>query len=139
MPSANPVPEPPKSRLPPPSTYDILPPLHALLSRLLLSFPQTTGQTSASPPAGSPTLSSVLDSIPLSPKDLATAVSAVKIRIQKARVATGALPDVERTVEEQEVEITQLKAEIERLEGAMKNLSIAAKRAAEQQRGQTRV
>lgn len=47
-------------------------------------------------------------------------------------MVTGALPDVDRTVEEQELEISELEAEVERLKGVLRDLSIAAKRAAEQ-------
>lgn len=57
------------------------------------------------------------------------------MRIQKARVTTRALPDVERTIEEQEVEISELEAEVERLERVSRDLRVAAKRAAEQHGG----
>lgn len=117
----------PKSTLPPPATYDILPPLHDLLSRLLLPPSQNIAQTSASPPAASPAVSSLSNSASLSPKDLATAASAIKVKIQKARVITAALPDTDRTVEEQEAEISELEAEVERLKGVLKNLESTAK------------
>jgi len=74
--------------LPPCKTLDILPPLHALLTRLL------------------PLPSS---SAPLDPKDLSTEISALKIRIQKAWAAKAELLDVEWSVAEQKVEIGVLK------------------------------
>jgi hypothetical protein len=52
---------------------------------------------------------------PLDVKDLPTAASAVKIRIQKARAVIEGLPDVARTVEEQEQEIDELQDRIGRL------------------------
>ena len=43
----------------------------------------------------------------------------MKIKIQKARVAVQELPDGERTVEEQEVEIAELEEEVRRLRGVL--------------------
>ena len=43
----------------------------------------------------------------------------MKIKIQKARVAVQGLPDGERTVEEQEVEIGELEEEVGRLRGVL--------------------
>lgn len=45
---------------------------------------------------------------------LSGAVSAVRVNIGKARAAVEVLPDVERTIEEQEEEIRILKASIAR-------------------------
>ena len=61
----------------------------------------------------------------LSAKDLGSEASAVKIRIQKARSAVEALPDVDRTVEEQEEEISELE---ERIEGMKEVLNDVAAR-----------
>lgn len=49
----------------------------------------------------------------------------MKIKIQKARAAVEGLPDVERTVEEQEDEILELEREVERLKGAVRRLGEA--------------
>ncbi|KZF24536.1 hypothetical protein L228DRAFT_98734 [Xylona heveae TC161] len=92
----------PSSRLPPPQTFDILPPLHALLSRLA---PPTT--TTAAAAAGE-----YADQPPLEPHQLAAEASAIKIRIQKARAAVQSLPDMSRSVEEQEAEIRQLEERV---------------------------
>lgn len=48
-------------------------------------------------------------------KDLPTATSSVKIRIQKARGIVAGLPDVERSVEEQQSEIDELEDRVARL------------------------
>jgi hypothetical protein len=116
--------------LPPPSTFDILPPLHALLSRLLLPASQPSTQTPFSPPiTSSPALTNPTNTTPLAPKDLATASSIVKIKIQKARVAIRGLPDMERTIEEQELEIWELEKEVERVNGILVGIREAARRA----------
>ncbi|MCJ1465214.1 hypothetical protein MMC07_003830 [Pseudocyphellaria aurata] len=133
MPSADPTPggisqTTPHPPLPPPSTFDILPPLHALLSRLLL--PAASGPTTASPlPASSPHPTNAATT-PLSPKDLSTASSAVKIRIQKARVAVQRLPDINRSVQDQEREIRELEEEVSRLKGVLAALGENAREAA---------
>ncbi|PGH18671.1 hypothetical protein AJ80_04419 [Polytolypa hystricis UAMH7299] len=117
---------------PSPQTFDIIPPLHALLVRLLSTPSQPTiatgqstsagagaaGGTPAPPGAagntpGGPTTSSSSSSI--DPKALLTESSAVKIRIQKARAAVEALPDIQRSVTQQEEEIRMLERKIERL------------------------
>ncbi len=116
--------------LPHPSTFDILPPLHALLSRLLVPPSQTSTQTTFSPPVtSSPALANPTNNSPLSPKDLATAASAVKIKIQKARMAVRGLPDVERTIEEQELEISELENEVKRVNKLLVGMKEAARRA----------
>ncbi|KAL1967589.1 hypothetical protein VTN77DRAFT_3104 [Rasamsonia byssochlamydoides] len=150
---------------PSPQIFDFLPPLHALLQRLLSSAAAAaTASTTAPEPAGdaagaaaassgptqaqqqqqqsqqaqsqqvtkapqqpAPTTSSAASATadttllgpnalpPLDIKDLPTAASAVKIRIQKARAVIDSLPDVSRTVEEQEQEIAELEERIGRL------------------------
>ena len=62
---------------------------------------------------------------PLSAKDLGSEASAVKIKIHKARAAVEALPDVDRTVEEQQEEISELE---ERIEGMKEVLNDVAAR-----------
>lgn len=71
----------------------------------------------------------------LSPKDLSIAASAVKIKIQKAKVAVAGLPDVERTVEEQESDIGELEEEVERLRELLKALGDSGRRTAERLAG----
>ncbi|KAI9929228.1 hypothetical protein ASPWEDRAFT_168932 [Aspergillus wentii DTO 134E9] len=156
---------------PPPQTFDIIPPLHGLLIRLL--SPQTntedssgsaraggdtTGVTGPGPSSSAPTQSqsqqqqqssggngnngsshavpsssapgptSVTAEIaalgsnappPLDIKDLPTEASSIKIRIQKAHNVVSNLPDVERSVAEQETEIEELEDRIARLQSVI--------------------
>ncbi len=134
MPSANsPTLAPSTTLLPPlpsPSTFDILPPLHAVLSRLLLP-PTNSQQTTTSTPVQSSSSSQHLPGTPapsgyLSPKDVAVAASGVKVKIQKARAAVHHLPDVERDVTEQLVEIKELEDEVRRLTGVLRRLKDSA-------------
>lgn len=108
---------PPPSTLPPPHLFDILPPLHALLSRLLL--PHSLDGTTPSPDTTA--------TAPLSPKDLATAASSITNKIQKARVAVRELPGVEISIEEQEDVIAELEEESRRLRGVETGISKAAR------------
>ncbi|EFE41984.1 conserved hypothetical protein [Trichophyton verrucosum HKI 0517] len=109
---------------PPPQTFDILPPLHALLARLLSN--QSSSFATGQP--GEPGLSQSTEQTPgggiasldgLDPKSLLTGASAVKIRIQKARNAVEEMPDIERTIAEQEEEIVMLEKRIGRLRGVL--------------------
>ena len=118
------------SPLPPPSTFDILPPLHNILLRLLLPPPQLP---SGVVPTTIPGLDSLLSSPDyLAPKSLGTATSEVKNKIKKARVAVQGLPDVDRAIEEQEVEIEELEREVERLKGVIKGIAESAGEACEE-------
>lgn len=161
---------------PPPQTFDILPPLHSLLLRLLAppantegpsssvrvaedatgqvppsrqsstapqsqtqqqqqqhsiptdggnnnnNVPQTVG-SSAAPGTGS--VAAEIAALgpnaprPLDAKDLPTEASSIKIRIQKAQAVVEGLPDVHRTVEEQEQEIKELEARIGNLKSVI--------------------
>ncbi|KAE8351025.1 RNA polymerase II transcription mediator complex subunit 9-domain-containing protein [Aspergillus coremiiformis] len=161
---------------PPPQTFDIIPPLHGLLLRLLAPQANPDGvsnsaraaedSTAAIAPSGPastaavqsqvqplqqhsaagnqkndgdgvlPTVSSAapgsaaaaaeiaaaLSSYTLPPldiKDLPTEASSIKIRIQKARAVVESLPDVQRSVLEQEEEINELEDRISRLKSVI--------------------
>jgi len=88
---------------PSPSTYDILPQVHALVSRLLPADPTHNPN-------------------PIGPKDLVAEASSIKIRIQKARATTEALPDIDRTIEEQGVEIKEIEEQISKLKSVIGEL-----------------
>lgn len=88
--------DPPNDTLPPPETFDIAPSLHELLSRLLAQ-PTPPDSQSSFPKAPS-----------LEIQQLGSEVSDIRNRIRRARAAVDALPDVERTVEDQEVEMNEL-------------------------------
>ncbi|KAL1975587.1 hypothetical protein VTN31DRAFT_3979 [Thermomyces dupontii] len=160
--SAAPAPVP----FPSPQIFDFLPPLHAILSRLLASSSsvpasggtqnqepgnQTSGQSdsqkqippqtsSSTGPTSTPTAAAGAasttagaapsqssqqlpapqqQSAPLDLKELPTATNAIRIRIQKARAVVEALPDVHRSVAEQEEEIRALEERIEKLKGVI--------------------
>lgn len=149
---------------PTPQTFDFLPPLHALILRLL-SPTNTSASTAAAAgtsqstiggnasvggvvasqtetgsqtqqkqsqsqhlkPASHSQIGGATDSAtpssnlppPLEAKDLFTAASAIRIRIQKARAVVEGLPDVDRTTEEQDDEIEELMARIASLRGVI--------------------
>ena len=100
--------------LPPPADFDFLPPLHKLLSRLIT--------TSAPPPAPTPTPQTKDDDGSIEVGQLVTKVGEVRTKINKARKAVLALPDVDRSTEDQEDEIEDLEARIARLTVALQKL-----------------
>ncbi|KAE8338515.1 RNA polymerase II transcription mediator complex subunit 9-domain-containing protein [Aspergillus arachidicola] len=160
---------------PPPQTFDIIPPLHGLLLRLLSPQTNTEGVSNdtraaedpaaATAPTGAtstaavqpqphpqqqqstagnqnsdghgvmPTVSSAAPGSasaaaeiaalssnappPLDIKDLPTEASSIKIRIQKAQAVVESLPDVHRSVVEQEKEIKELEHRISRLKSVI--------------------
>lgn len=89
--------------LPPPQTFDVLPALHQLLSRLLPDLTYTTDSA-------------------LEPKDLAPAAAVVKLHIQKAREAVRALPEVNRTCDDQREEIAELEERVKALKAMLERL-----------------
>ncbi|EAT76871.2 mediator of RNA polymerase II transcription subunit 9 [Parastagonospora nodorum] len=105
---------PPIPSIPPPSTFDVLPDLHKLLKRLL--------ETPSQPPAATPTPSQLSADGPLEIQHVATAANDIRLKIQKARRAVMALPDVDRTCEDQEEEIEDLEARITSLKTFLKEL-----------------
>ncbi|KAH8424010.1 RNA polymerase II mediator complex middle subunit MED9 [Aspergillus melleus] len=154
---------------PPPQTFDIIPPLHGLLLRLLPSetnpgrvsngvgpSEDPTGaagpsaasstpagaaqsqQQSQSGPGNDGALPSVSSGAPVSAaaaaeiaalssnapppldiKNLPTEVSSIKIRVQKAQAVVEGLPDVDRSVADQEAEIEELEDRIARLKSVI--------------------
>lgn len=135
---------------PSPQVFDILPPLHALLSRLVSNAADRTATGGLSQPNGGPPGSQTLTgegvvgnngvSDPLGstsfldPKVLLTEASAIKIRIQKARAVVAELPDIDRTIDEQMEEIEVLERKIRKLKtvvGEFGELSAQAMKEAE--------
>ncbi|PKX91963.1 RNA polymerase II mediator complex middle subunit MED9 [Aspergillus novofumigatus IBT 16806] len=119
---------------PPPQTFDIIPPLHGLLLRLLSAQtageggPRTVGEAGGEAPSGSsgpgqgvqqPTSATGSGLAPLTAKNLPTEASSIKIRIQKAHAVVGSLPDIGRSVAEQEKEIEELENRIARLNAVL--------------------
>lgn len=94
--------------LPPPETFNLLGPLHDLIARLLVSE-GASGQLDNGLGPQLPMLAQ-----PLEIQQLAGEVSGIRARIRRARAAVQDLPDIERSVEEQNEEIRALKARIEK-------------------------
>jgi hypothetical protein len=104
----------PSAVLPAPSTFDVLPDLHKLLKRLL--------DTALQPPAATPTSSQSAADGPLEIQHVATAANEIRLKIQKARRAVVALPEVDRTWEDQEEEIEELEARITKMKASLREL-----------------
>ncbi|GIK01386.1 hypothetical protein Aspvir_005422 [Aspergillus viridinutans] len=118
---------------PPPQTFDIIPPLHGLLLRLLSAQtageggPRTAGEAGQAPSGSSgpgqgvqqQTSATGSGLAPLSAKNLPTEASSIKIRIQKAHAVVESLPDIGRSVAEQEKEIEELENRIARLNAVL--------------------
>lgn len=116
VPATPALPAPPTAppSLPPPSAFDVLPDLHKLLKRLL----ETPGQ----PQAATPSSAHVAADGPLDVQQIATATNEIRLKIQKARRAVLALPDMDRTCEDQQDEIEDLEARITGLQAALREL-----------------
>ncbi|CAP81230.1 hypothetical protein E8E15_009083 [Penicillium rubens] len=154
-----PTPAPQAVPFPSPQTFEIIPPLHGILSRLLASKGQQTGssdgpgdtagvsgasqtQTQQAPsnipdgghngntaPSHAVAEVSVLGSTahpPLDVKNLPTETSSVRIRIQKARTVVEGLPDVHRSVDDQQREITELEDRVKRLRSVISDFGSRA-------------
>ena len=145
---------------PSPQTFEIIPPLHGILLRLLSPKDPSAGASGASGNAtGASTepgqsqsqqpTSGVHDSVnnghttasqavpdvsmldpsahpPLDVKNLPTETSSVKIRIQKARTVVEGLPDVHRSVEDQQKEIAELENHMSRLRSVISDFGTRA-------------
>jgi len=169
LPKSSSAPESPKDAttsqqpvpFPPPPTFEIIPPLHGILSRLLLhKGPSNQSGTASGDAIGAPGASGDAQShnqqapssgvgggnndlgasqsaaeVPiLNPKahghldikDLPTETSSVKVRIQKARDIVEGLPDVHRSVEEQQKEIDELEDRVARLRSVISDFGSRA-------------
>ncbi|KAK5126279.1 hypothetical protein LTR85_010515 [Meristemomyces frigidus] len=111
--------------LPTPQLFDILPALHETLARL-----DHTPTGLADPLQ----LASVDDTAvyyadlqPLDRKDLPTAILPLKAQMRKGLREVEKLPDMERSVQDQEDEIAELEERIRRQEAVMQGLAQAAR------------
>ena len=148
---------------PPPQTFDILPPLHDLLLRLVSQ--QATGETSVVGNARAPlgdgagggnSAAAVSSAVPIPPsttksqlsaqpsmtpevggpppldlKDLPTETTSIKVRLQKARAVVESLPDMHRTVADQEEEIGELEDRVARLRSVIDDFGNRARKSNE--------
>ena len=113
-------------QLPPPQTFDILPALHELLARIDHTT-TSTDLTNQDPidPSDIGALYSELQ--PLEPKDLPTEILEIKRKIRRALKDLEQLPDMERSVEEQNEEIEALEGRIARQREIVARLGLLAR------------
>jgi hypothetical protein len=107
-----PPPAPATPGLPPPSTFDFIPDLFKILNRLIPAATQ--------PSASGPNQASAEESLEI--QQVAGATTEVKLKLQRARTAVLALPDIDRTCEDQQDEIEYREARIEKLKAALQQL-----------------
>ncbi|KAF3906467.1 hypothetical protein ABW20_dc0106145 [Dactylellina cionopaga] len=86
---------------PPPETFDFIPNTHDLLQRLL-------------PPNSANNATQSTSLTPLEPKDVDAEASRIRIKIQKARAILNDMPDITRSIEQQEEEVKALEEKIRR-------------------------
>jgi hypothetical protein len=127
--------------LPPPHVFDVVPPLHAMLSRILLPSPgllHPPGGESASADANKVPIvddqgasgGNSSGSGPLDIQQLDSASNDIRVRIQKARTVVHALPDIDMTIHQQKAEIADLKDRIARMMGMLDDLKAQAEQSA---------
>lgn len=70
---------------------------------------------------------------PLDIKDLTTEASSIKIRVQKAQSVVEGLPDVQRSIKDQNNEIEELEDRIARLQSVISDFGKRASKASSRQ------
>ena len=120
QPASRSQPEP--AQLPPPQTFDILPPLHELLARI--DHAPNDPMHAATSADDVVTYS---EPQPLEAKDLPNEVIAIKSRIRKALRELEKLPDMDRDVEEQEAEIRKLEQKAAKQKDVLQRLGDVAR------------
>ncbi|CAL3971780.1 hypothetical protein PZA11_005068 [Diplocarpon coronariae] len=105
-----------------PDSIDTLTILSSILARLQTpsGTSNLTASTAGSPPAATPAQLSTEG--PLTTKDIPAATDGLKHNLQKARVLVKDLPDVERSIKEQEAEIRGLEEKIRAQKGILEQL-----------------
>jgi hypothetical protein len=127
---------------PPPSTFSILPDIYLLIARLTIyqqaQQTATQAQSQTQPQSDSRTQTQTQTQPPQAPhpaqnlgppldiKELPAQVYPIKQRIAKARAAVAALPDVDRSVAEQEHEIHELQRTLALLKARLGKLGAIA-------------
>ncbi|KAG4418497.1 hypothetical protein IFR04_008391 [Cadophora malorum] len=104
-----------------PDSIDTLPVLSQILARLQTPSSTSGASTAGSPPAASPSQITTGNG-PLNIKDIPTATDGIKHKLQKARVLVKELPDMERSVEEQEEEMAELEEKIRKQRDVLRRL-----------------
>jgi hypothetical protein len=118
--------------LPPPHTFEILPPLHELLARVDAHQNQIpgidhTGDLTTLEDAPGDLGSAYAELEPLNPKDLPTAALEIKGRIRNALREIGMLPDIDRSIEQQEQDIADMQEKIEKQKAVLQQLAEIAR------------
>ena len=104
--------------LPSPQLFDILPALHELLARI------DHAPAPTSTPAADLNVASFYAPLqPLDPKELSNAILPLKTQMRKGLREIEKLPDIERSVQEQEEEIAELEARIRKQEEVFRGLA----------------
>lgn len=116
-------------QLPKPHSLDILPALHELLARVDAHNNQVfTAEDHNTLADGTTDIGSEYVGLqPLNPKELPTAMLEIKGRIRAALREVERLPDVDRSLEEQELEIQELEDRIKRQREMLSGLAEVAK------------
>lgn len=99
-----------------PDSIDVCSELATILSRI--HYPQATVTAGAE----SNTNNNSSSQPPLSTKDLPGALDTLKRKVQQARAAVHTLPDIDRTVAEQEAEMRAMQERIEKQQAALRQL-----------------
>ena len=108
-----------------PDSIDTLPVLAEILSRLQnLSSDTTTGATPSTTPSQGVASTGVITT-----KDLPTATDGLKHKLQKARGQVRELPDIQRSVKDQEEEIERLEERIRRQKEVLGQLRVVGESA----------
>jgi hypothetical protein len=118
--------------LPPPQIFEILPPLHELLARVDAHQTQVpgidqTGDLTTLEDVPGDLGSAYAELEPLNPKDLPTAALEIKGRIRNALREIGMLPDIDRSIEQQEQDIRDLQEKIEKQKAVLQQLAEVAR------------
>ena len=120
-------------QLPPSQTFDILPALHELLARIDhgaangVTDPVVGLQDEASSDSEADLGALYTELQPLEPKDLPTEVLQIKTKIRRAVKELQKLPDMDRSVEEQNEEIEELEERVRRQREMIRKLGDLAK------------
>lgn len=117
-----------QAQLPRAETFDVLPALHEMLSRIDHQAPADVAHTNI---AGSPAVDnnavSYADLPPLEPRDLPNEVLSIKAKIRRTLRELEKLPDMNRTIEQQEQEILDMERRIEQKQALISKLAQAAR------------
>lgn len=107
-----------------PDSIDVPSELAQILSRVRYSDKTSQQQQSQeqNPPSAGGAADPATAAAPIAIKDLPAAIDPLKHKIQRARAAVHTLPDVQRTIPEQEAEAVALRARIERQRAALLQL-----------------